>query len=209
MTHDRIAKIKGLMQDKTNQSNRALPSFWKPASLICRITSEPHTKAWLNTPNSLTKKLRVPCPTLTVEVLSETLDRPLLDEAKALAIHPQESAWIRCVVLKCGDDNWIYARTIIPNFTQTNPWYTLQNLGTKPLGDVLFELPSIKRTEFEFSKQRLKTWPHLNKHLNAQQTNMTGYARRSIFRQQDAPLLLTEVFLPNLLDLNIGISDDR
>lgn len=203
MTHDRTAKIKGLIKNKTTPSNRSLPHVWKPARLIRRITSEPYIQAWLTTPKSLTKKLRVPCPELTVEVLSESLDQPLLDEAKALAIHPKEPTWIRCVLLKCGDSNWIYARTIIPNLTPENPWHTLQNLGDKPLGEVLFELPSIQRSEFEFSKQILDSWPQLNEHLNTLQVNRTGFARRSIFRQQDMPLLLTEVFLPGLLDLGI------
>lgn len=203
MTHDRMTKIKGLIQDQANQTSRPLPSFWKPARLIRRITNDKNTQSWLTTPNSLTEKMRIPCPELMVEVLSETVDRPLIDEANTLEMHPQEQAWIRCVLLKCGESDWVYARTIIPNFTKTNPWHSLQALGSKPLGDVLFELPSIQRSEFEFSKQLLKNLPHFNTCLPSQQLNITGYARRSTFKQQDAPLLLTEVFLPGLLNLEV------
>lgn len=201
MPLDRLSKIKDLMQQKQKASGIALPQFWKPTVLIRRITSSKNIQTWLKTPTSLTAKLKVLCPDLEVVVLSEQLETPLLNESQKLGLHKDDQAWVRCVLLKCHQKDWVYARTIIPNFSPDNPWHDVQNLGNKPLGEVLFELPSIQRSDFEFSRNQLDYWPHLMDNLPSE-TDVTqpGYARRSIFKQQNKPLLLTEVFLPGLVE---------
>lgn len=203
MPLDRLSKIKTLMQEKSKNARSAVPQFWKPSVLIQRITASKKLQAWLLTPNSLTAKLKTVCPDLHVVVLSEKLETPLWNESQKLGLHRDEQAWVRCVLLKCAQKNWVYARTIIPNLTNENPWYELQNLGSKPLGEVLFELPGIQRSEFEFTSNPLGFWPHLMENLaDKKQTNRLGFARRSIFKQQNCPLLLTEVFLPGLVELD-------
>jgi len=199
MPLDRISKIKALMQEKKSASHSVLPQFWKPAKLICRVTTSRTLQKWLTLPTSLTAKLKAQCTDLQVMVLSEKLESPLLNEAQALGMQRNEQAWVRCVLLQCNQQNWVYARTVIPNLTPDNPWYDLQNLGTKPLGEVLFELPSIQRSDFEFSRNTLDYWPYLVENMANQNTaKQPGFARRSIFKQHNAPLLLTEVFLPGL-----------
>jgi chorismate--pyruvate lyase len=198
MPNERLAKIKALIQDKKTHTVRGRPSFWKPARLIQRVTSSSTIQSWLNTKVSLTQRLRQHCPTLQVLVLSEQTERPLLDETTALGLQPNDQAWVRCVLLQCANQNWVYARTVIPNLTPESPWSALQKLGNKPLGEVLFDLPSIQRTPFEFTRQTLSSWPYLSEQLGAEQSQAKGYARRSIFTQKEAPLLLTEVFLPRL-----------
>lgn len=199
MPIDRLSKIKALIQD--NHKRAFLPQFWKPTVLISRITPSKSIQAWLKTPSSLTIKLRVLCPDLRVVVLSETMEIPLLNEREKLGMQADEQAWVRCVLLKCANKNWVYARTIIPNFIAKNPWYDVQYLGTKPLGEVLFENAGIWRSEFEFSSNKLDYWPYLVDNLaNKDQLTRPGFARRSLFKQQNASLLLTEVFLPGLVD---------
>lgn len=201
MPNERLAKIKSLIQDKQMQPVRGKPSFWKPARLIQRVSASPQIQSWLNTPNSLTARIRQSCPHMRVHVLCEKIQRPLVDECTALGLRPNDQAWVRAVLLQCDQQNWVYARTVIPNLTPENPWTTLQQLGNKPLGEVLFELPSIGRTPFEFSRQALSDWPYLSEQLEAEYSQGKGYARRSIFTQKEAPLLLTEVFLPGLVGL--------
>ncbi len=199
LAENRISKIKQLLHKKTEQQTTSTrPIFWKPAKLIQRITPNKNTQNWLMTQGSLTARLRQHCPALEVVILSEKLERPLANESQSLGLQPNESAWIRCVLLKGGEENWIYARTVIPHFSGSNPWMPLQQLGNKPLGEVLFQDNSIQRTPFTFARQSLNTWPYLP--LSNNQTNSSvSYARRSVFTQQKAPLLLTEVFLPSLL----------
>ena len=195
-----IAKIKALIKEKT-KAKVANPQFWKPAGLINRISPSRKVQNWLKTATSLTAKLRHLCPNLEVIVLSEKYEVPLLSEAQKLNLKPDEEAWVRCVVLKCHDQHLIYARTIIPAMSSTNPWHELQQLGNKPLGEILFEMPKTQRSDFEFSKDLLSLWPYLNCHLNNTQENKKfAYARRSVFEQKGAPLLLTEVFLPQLIE---------
>lgn len=197
---DRLAKIKGLLQEKAQHSVKARPLFWKPAGLIRRISPSKKIQDWLSTKGSLTAKLRLLCPDLEVVVLSEQLEIPLANETQSLGLKPNEAAWVRCVILKGQGKNWVYARTVIPDFTETNPWSHLQKLGSKPLGEVLFQDKNIKRTPFTFASQSLETWPYLMNHLGSEKAHKKGYARRSKFTQQGAPLLLTEVFLPGLME---------
>lgn len=199
-TDNPIAKIRALIAAKT-QAKISRPQFWKPKGLIQRITPIRSIQNWLTTQNSLTAKLRQFCPDLEVEILSEKFEEPLISEAQKLGLARNEEAWVRCVVLKCGDHHLVYARTVIPRMAPNNPWQELQNLGNKPLGELLFEMPSITRSDFEFSKDTLGYWPYLINQLNApEMRNHPSFARRSIFKQKEAPLLLTEVFLPGLTE---------
>ncbi|BCN94427.1 putative chorismate pyruvate-lyase [Thiomicrorhabdus immobilis] len=198
---ERLSKIKALIQEKQNANSTMQPQFWKPSGLLRRISPSRKIQSWLTTPTSLTAKLRVLCPDLQVVILSEEFEIPLLNESQKLGLNRNEEAWIRCVLLKCHGKSWVYARTVIPKLDEHNPWHHLQKLGNKPLGEVLFDLPSIQRSPFEFSKNALSFWPYLIENLDVNEAaNLPGFARRSVFKQQNAPLLLTEVFLPGLVD---------
>jgi len=199
LVENRISKIKQLLAKKTEpHASHTRPIFWKPTKLIQRITPVKSTQQWLTTEGSLTARLRQLCPTLEVVILSEKLERPLANEIQSLGLQSNEHAWVRCVLLRGGGENWIYARTVIPNFSESNAWAHLQQLGNKPLGEVLFQDSTIQRTPFTFARHSLTIWPYLSLSSSPKHTPV-GYARRSIFTQQHAPLLLTEVFLPNLL----------
>lgn len=202
MPFDRRSNMRAQVQDKI-ASGDLRPQFWKPIKLIFRIAPSATAQRWLKTPTSLTAKLKSICPTLAVVVLSEKFEVPMTSETQRLGLEFNEEAWVRCVLLRCGESSWVYARTIIPNLNPTNPWQVLKHLGNKPLGEVLFDMPSIERSDFEFAKEALLNWPHLTQHLNSPTLNQKpGFARRSVFKQQGAPLLLTEVFLPDLLEQN-------
>lgn len=176
---------------------------WYSSENLKDLTACPTRQSWLTTPGSLTARLKSICPELSVNVLSEKIAQPRPDEAVALQLMPNQTAWIRCVLLKCPSlafsQNWIYARTVVPNLNEKNPWQNLKQLGNKPLGEVLFELNAIERTPFLFTQVRLSELPYLDSHLK-EDNNTLGLLRRSLFRQQQAPLLLTEVFLPDLWD---------
>lgn len=187
---------------KLRQSPQTL--HWKPAKLIRRITQNTQLQTWLTLESSLTENLQQICPSLKVLILSEDYATPLSSEAQCLELASHQKAWIRCVVLQCQEHNLIYARTVIPEMDDNNPWHDLQRLGNKPLGEVLFEDNRIQRTPFQFSQQNLKSWPYLAPHLSQSLVtppshHLKGYARRSVFLKHQMPLLLTEVFLPDLL----------
>lgn len=173
----------------TNKHNTSPVRYphWKPANLWRRIGISPLEKAYLLETQSLTEKFKKTCPNLTVEILSETTEVPLPYERQQLKLKNNEQAWVRCVLLKCGQEQKLYARTVIPNLNSSNPWYALKKLGTQPLGEILFNLNNVKRSPFKISKQRY-AWPYLSHTIMAT-------ARYSLFSQQKQPLLLTEIFL--------------
>lgn len=165
---------------------------WKPASLFSRLNSPYVLKTWLLEQGSLTARLRSIYPKLEVKVLSENWQIPLKDESSLLRLPYDRQAWIRSVLLHCGEQELVYARTVIPDCFPGNPWFRLKKLGNQPLGEVLFQLKGIERGPFELTEIPRTSWPHLPEKINAQQKS---FARRSIFIQQNKPLLLTEAFL--------------
>lgn len=171
-------------------SHSACLYHWKPANLSYRLALTPLQKEWLIHSQSLTAKIRSLCPQMDVVVLSEKWQRPLPSEAQKLGMTQHEFAWVRCVILKCQGENWVYARTVIPKMQAGNPWFVLKRLGNQPLGEVLFKLKQVERSPFNVIKTP-QAWPHLPK-------AEVRYGRQSVFIQQTAKLLLTEVFLPNL-----------
>ena len=194
---ERLKKIKNLLLEKAN-ATEFKQTFWKPAGLIRRVVNGAREISWLKTSESLTQKLKAKFPDLEVVILSETLEKPLLHEAQKLGISIHQEVWIRCVLLKSQQMELVYARTVIPFFDEQNPWKSLQTLGNKPLGEVLFQDKSLARSDFEFTQSKLQDWPYLRPTFPFHPP--LAFARRSVFEKNHAPLLLTEVFLPPLFE---------
>jgi len=171
---------------------------WKPEKLIHRIHPDRAIQIWLKDDQSLTAKLRCFCPGINVEILNEAIEKPLKSEADYLGLTITQKVWVRSIVLKCHEIPLIYARTVIPYLDENNPWHNLQNLGTKPLGEILFDpkQPAIRRLPFRFARTKLSQLPYLLKQFPNIQEGF-GLARQSVFLQHQSPLLLTEVFLPD------------
>jgi len=171
----------------TNKRKDIYLTQWKPASLWQRLKISHQEKHWLLEEKSLTAKFKKQCPNLTVEILSEKWQAPLSYEKQQLGLKDNQHAWTRCIVLKCGQQNILYARTVIPNLTSGNTWFAIKKLGNKPLGEVLFNLKNITRSPFKILKRNYP-WQYLEQ-------NTIAAARYSLFKQDNQPLLLTEVFL--------------
>lgn len=165
------------------------PTSWYPRALQQRLTSDYRQRSWLNTVQSLTKRIRQHCPQMQVKVLFQGIDKIYIDEALQLRLPLNQRVWVREVLLQCEQDNWVFARTVIPHFSVGNPWRILQTLGTQPLGEVLFELPQIKRSAFHFQSYPLARLPFVSQQRQA---------RRSAFfypQHPRYPRPLTEVFI--------------
>ena len=77
---------------------------------------------------------------------------PRLDEAQALCMQPREIVVIRQVLLLCGRQPWIYARTVILVTSLRAKLQRLTGLGTRPLGGVLFADPGMQRGMVELAE---------------------------------------------------------
>ena len=113
----------------------------------------------------------------------------------------REVALIREVFLYCDDEPWVFARTVIPRSTLTGKQKYLANLGSRPLGAVLFADPNMRRDHFEVACMRPEEllYTHANQ-LHTDQNNIDGpdfiWGRRSAFYLSNKPLLVNEIFLP-------------
>lgn len=154
-------------------------------------------QTWLFDPSSLTERLKQKCTAdIRVEVLSQTVQKPRLDEFKALGMETGSYALIRQVRLCCGKACWVYARTVIPFSTIKGKQRIYANLGTRPLGAMLFADRTMQRDEVMVTSL---TGGQLPDGLGLAEDDMV-WGRRSVFRVGGKSLLVSEYFLPALLE---------
>jgi len=174
---------------------------WKPKYQWINDKIPASFSCWLHDNGSLTKQIINACSEkFRIQVLNQQWQIPMLNESLRLQSNPSEFALIREVILYCGNEPWVYARTIIPRKTLTGKQRHLAMLGTKSLGSILFSDPNMQRDEIEIARI-------LQQH-ELFSTAMTGHdkkydeiwGRRSVFFiGKSKPLLVNEIFLPNIL----------
>lgn len=161
------------------------PTHWLAEAELPQLCTDAQACDWLRERGSLTERLRRAWGDVAVQPLQEAHTPPLPHEAARLNLAPGEAVWLRCVQLVCRGQPRLYARTVIPAWGPHNPWAEVQRLGQQPLGELLFRLPDLQRSGFEWAHGA--RWPHT--------VRDAAPARRCVFVRQGAPLLLTEVFL--------------
>ncbi|AYQ56036.1 Chorismate--pyruvate lyase [Bathymodiolus thermophilus thioautotrophic gill symbiont] len=139
-------------------------------------TAIPETvKPWLTDDKSLTKKLKQIFADFSVNVLSQT--QAQADNNEADLINFQADCIIREVELLGNQQAVVFARSIIPINDDTQD---LLNIGSKPLGEILFNNPKIVRGQLQITHTG-KIW-----------------GRRSTFTIGTSKLLVCEFFLEPL-----------
>jgi chorismate lyase len=141
-----------------------------------QVKNIPHdVKTWLYDEKSLTKKLKNKFKIFSVNVLSQRKIVLSSDEESFLM---QDGLCMEREVELIGDGNTVvYARSVIPETADTEQ---LLNIGVKPLGEVLFNSPSVTRGVFQIA-------------------NINGiWGRRSIFTLGNTKILVSEFFLDSL-----------
>jgi len=177
--------------------------IWRNCNSFFKNSAPKSLQYWLTDRDSLTKRLVSACvqnnKQFSVDVISESWQKPLRSEAKNLQINPENYCFVRQVHLYCGDTPWVYARTIIPPATLHGELQKLTNLGSQPLGAVLFANKHIKRLPIQISKispfQDIFTTA-TSRSLYKKKQEIWG--RRSVFKISNSPLLVSEIFLPEL-----------
>ena len=154
---------------------------------------------WLFDPGSLTRRLRQCCPNqFQVRVLWQGWSRPSRDEAHALRLRLDAWAWTREVQLLCGNQAWVFARTLIPAATLYGRGRRLTRLGGRPLGEVLFTDPGVQRGPVEIARIMAGQRLHQRALAGFGESPKALWGRRSLFRMDHRPLLVCEIFLPDL-----------
>jgi len=170
--------------------------WYRRRQLFCRSVP-PDIQPWLFDTASLTARLKQKCAAgFRVELLSQTVAKPRLDELKVLGMKPGSYAIIRQVRLCCGHACWVYAKTVIPFSTLKGKQRIYANLGIRPLGAMLFADRTMQRDEVMVTTL---TGSQLPDGLGLEMQSAV-WGRRSVFRVGGKPLLVSEYFLPALLE---------
>jgi chorismate--pyruvate lyase len=164
-----------------------------------------HLKDWLLDQGSLTARLKRNCTSFSVELLGQETQLCHASEANEF-IKADEPVLVREVLLYCDDIPQVFARSLIPLSSLTGEEQALANLGTQPLGQVLFNNPSLKRKQIELSVfDRSSCVAQLALAVNKTNNNPKNviidelWGRRSVFIVENKPLMVAEVFLPQAL----------
>ncbi|MES2075043.1 MAG: chorismate lyase [Pseudomonadota bacterium] len=165
---------------------------------------------WLTTGASLTAKLKAHSLAFRVQRLRQRSGRCLTDEAAAIGLPRAGRVWEREVLLRCDNTPVVYAHTAVPLAATASDWPLFSALGERSLGSTLFGDPQVRRGELEFA--RLRAGHPLHQRARSALGGPDGklgplapeqilYARRCLYRRHQGLLLVTEVFLPSVLDL--------
>jgi chorismate--pyruvate lyase len=162
-------------------------------------------RAWLTTPGSLTARLVAHSRRFRVQKLRQAIAPCLADEAAAVGLARRRRVWEREVLLRCDGVPVVYAHTVVPMCADAHDWPLFSALGERSLGSTLFYDPRVARGPLEFARIR-PGHPLMARVGAALGTGPLGgdatyYARRCVYRRRQGLLLVTEVFLPAVLDL--------
>ena len=172
-------------------------SGWHPTPL----TMSPQIRDWLQNRGSLTRNIQQRCKNFRVEPIFQSLATACNDELAILQLRLGELAHVREVYLYCGKTPVVFAHSVVARKNIRGVWYGMSKLGNKSLGTVLFTNPVIKRTPLRFRKLNL-THPLFQRACkNMQVAPDKLWSRRSLFTLHEQPILVTEVFLPAILEL--------
>ncbi|UCV04787.1 chorismate--pyruvate lyase family protein [Dechloromonas denitrificans] len=156
---------------------------------------EPRLRSWLTEPGSLTARCQRQCADFRVRLLAQGKGAALADEAGGPAL-----VRVREVVLECDGVPVIFAHTTLSAAANGRLTRWLSRLGTRSLGSLLFFFPGFHRGGIEY--RRLD-----RRHPLYRRAAMLGafgeylWARRSAHRLGGQQVLVTEVFLPEILRL--------
>lgn len=165
------------------------------------LMGHPPYRPWLTDDGSLTQALKRHCPGLRVVRLRQGPGMPYRDEHRPLKLQLRRLSLIRDVLLTCAGRPLVYAHSVIPLAGLAGPWRNLSRLGNRPLGEALFADPQVVRGPLQFSQldSRHPLYRAAIEHVADKPHAL--WARRSVFARDDHPILVSEVFLPEVLRL--------
>ncbi|HEX5339053.1 MAG TPA: chorismate lyase [Gallionella sp.] len=171
--------------------------FWRAAALGCTAELAP----WLHDRGSLTQRIRQRCAHFAVDNLRSSLARIALDESALLGIAPHHLAWSREVFLYADNQPVVFAHSACARQHLRGAWSAVRDLGNQPLGALLFAHPLVERQPLHYQTLRAHHPLYRRAAVVLNEPPHRLWARRSLFYLHDAPLLVTEVFLPEILNL--------
>lgn len=178
---------------------------WRPHAGAVRAPAA--MRDWLSTEGSLTARLMAHSETFRVRRLHQNASLCLADEARAIGLARPGRVWEREVLLECDGRPRVFGHTVVPTGCTASDWPLFSALGERSLGTTLFYDPLVRRGQLEYA--RIRAGHPLMERVRAAlggspeyvRDDTLYYARRCVYRRRQGLLLVTEVFLPSVLDL--------
>lgn len=163
--------------------------------------SQGRYRPWLLDRGSLTWRIQARCAAFSVRHVSQRHGPAMPSERHAVGLGVHARALLRDVFLYCGETPLVFAHSVLPIASLGGSWQGLGRLGSKPLGAVLFSNPRVRRTPLYFKKLNRRNPLYLAACAVLPNPPAHLWARRSVFYLLGRPILVTEVFLPGILEL--------
>ncbi|GAB2678693.1 chorismate--pyruvate lyase family protein [Aliiglaciecola aliphaticivorans] len=171
----------------------SIPANWVSADDL--PVADPYLKNWLLDTGSLTERLQSHCADFKVELIGQRQMRPESEELTQLTSHnphSQDLQWqVREVILYGNGQPWVFARSVLP---QQLCEMDLAELGSKPLGKIIFNDSRFSRSPFQLLK--LPNTLHFTDFIRATEEQPL-WGRRSLFDFNQLQLMVAEIFLPD------------
>lgn len=173
-------------------------SGWYPAPSSLSFRA----RGWLENRGSLTQLIQERCRGhFQVKPVFQSLATVCRDELALMSLRQKELALVREVYLYCGNTPVIFAHSVVARKDLRGVWRGLSGLGNRSLGTVLFTNPVVRRTPLRF-KKLTPSHPLFRRACERLRVKPQGlWARRSLFSLRGQSILVTEVFLPSILEL--------
>jgi chorismate--pyruvate lyase len=158
---------------------------------------------WLHDHGSLTQRIQRRCAKFHVHNVCNGLRMANHDETSILNIPRRQHTYTREVLLHADNKPVVFAHSVVAAHHLRGAWHTLRQLGNRPLGALLFTHPLVQRSALHFRALKPDHPLFRSAALALDKPPPQLWARRSIFILHEAPLLVTEVFLPEILKLQL------
>ncbi len=165
-------------------------------------------REWLAHKGSLTTFLQEHCQNFYVRCINQHQETSLKDEIRPMGLSRPCKTLVREVLLCCDDQPVVFAHTIIMARACALNWPMFKKLGNSSLGMHLFTDAKIVKGKAQYA--RLKHTHLLAKRLFSilpeQRKTLTFCARRCLYRRNRGAMLVTEIFLPEIMHLRTRLT---
>ncbi|HUX91767.1 MAG TPA: chorismate lyase [Gallionellaceae bacterium] len=162
---------------------------------------------WLHDHGSLTRRIQKRCRVFDVHNLHAGLSMANRDEIGLLHLSRPQQVYTRNVFLYADNKPVVFAHSVVAAHPLHHAWHALQHLGNRPLGALLFSHPLVQRAPLHY-KSLKPEHPLYRQAVGVMAIKPQRlWARRSVFTLHGASLLVTEVFLPDILKLELSKVD--
>lgn len=159
----------------------------------------PEQAAWLENPESLSKRLREYTQNKIEFVLHEASWARIYSQEQNKLASSLPRFWVREISWQYQGKCWVWARTIIPENSLEDLSKNLMQDPNLPIGDILFSSDKWKRSEIELFHVEQNHFYAAELKKCAPEIKWPLRARSSIFYCEDKGILVTEVFFPEFL----------